>query len=82
MIENKINELNKSISINNRKIDLMKKLSTSKGFFQYYFSLLKSSATKEDAFSKVNELHLQYFGETRFNNYIEFRNSLRFSYKF
>jgi hypothetical protein len=82
MIENKINELNKSISINNRKIDLMKKLSTSKGFFQYYFSLLKSSVTNEDAFCKVNELYLQHFGETRFNNYIEFRNSLKSSFKF
>ncbi|GGD28881.1 hypothetical protein [Flavobacterium orientale] len=80
MNTNEITNLIKSIQIKENEIQLMKQLATAKGFIQYYFSHLKSSATKEDAFSKVNELYLQYFGETRFSNYLEFKQTLKVIY--
>ena len=52
--------------------EIMKKLSTRKGFFNYYFETSKNCISNEMAFDKVNELYFNLFGEKRYNNYMDF----------
>ena len=53
--------------------EIMKKLSTRKGFYEYYFDLLKTSKTKIEAFNKVNKLYLTLFGQKRYSDFSTFQ---------
>jgi hypothetical protein len=53
--------------------ELMKKLSTSKGFYEYYFEFLKVSKTKVQAFNNVNKLYLNFFGRKRYDDFSTFK---------
>jgi hypothetical protein len=75
----KNNEIFEGFNIENLEIknllqenEIMKKLSTRKGFFSYYFETLKNCTSNEMAFDKVNELYFNLFGEKRYNSYSDF----------
>lgn len=51
---------------------VMQKICTRKGFFKFYFELLKCSKTKAQAFNKVNNLYFKLFGEKRYSNFSVF----------
>ena len=53
--------------------EIIKKLSTRKGFYEYYFDLLKTSKTQIQAFNKVNKLYSTLFGVKRYSNFVDFK---------
>ena len=67
-----INELKKVYE----KIELMRKLATRKGFFEYYFSKINNADTNEKVFYLVNEEYRKLFGKPKFKSYDSFRHSL------
>lgn len=69
-LENYINQLE-------RENEIMKKLSTRKGFYKYYFDLLNCSKTKAQAFNKVNKLYFQLFGKKRYDNFSVFSEMVK-----
>lgn len=54
------------------EIQLMKRLTTSVGFYEYYFSQLKYHTTNVECFNKVNETYFNIFGEERYSDYRSF----------
>lgn len=56
-----------------KQVAEMTKLSTRKGFYEYYFDLLKTSKTKIEAFNKVNKLYLTLFGQKRYSDFSTFQ---------
>jgi len=59
-----------------KKLELMKKLSTTNGFYQYYFSKLKDFKFNYECFAHVNDLYYKTFGIERYKSYESFRRSL------
>lgn len=59
--------------------EIMKKLSTRKGFYDFYFEKLKTSKTKIQAFNKVNNLYLSLFGEKRYGDFATFKSLIHSS---
>jgi len=53
--------------------DLMRKLGSKLGFFQYYFDQLKNHRNQYECFNWVNEKYYDFFGEYRYDNYDSFR---------
>jgi hypothetical protein len=51
----------------------MRKLSTRKGFYEFYFEKLKTSKTQIQAFNKVNNLYFSLFGMKRYTDYTTFK---------
>lgn len=60
-----------------KKLELMKKLSTTNGFYQYYFSKLKDFPFNYECFAHVNDLYYNLFGVERYTSFDSFRNSLK-----
>ena len=56
----------------------MQKLSTRKGFYNYYFNLLKTSKTQLEAFNKVNDLFFNLFGKYRYSDFLQFQKLTNF----
>lgn len=56
-----------------KETEIMRKLSTVKGFHEYYFETLKKYKTNYHAFNKVNKLYLNLFGEKRYDNFLAFK---------
>lgn len=54
------------------EIDLMRRLTTSVGFYEYYFSQLRFHKTNVDCFNAVNNKFLDIFGEERYSDYRSF----------
>lgn len=61
--------------------DLMRKLSTKKGFCQYYFEILPNFTTNEEAFNHVNELFFELFKEYRYVDHLSFKQVIRWYHK-
>jgi hypothetical protein len=59
------------------KLELMKKLGTSNGFYKYYFAQLKHHNFNYECFAKVNDLYFTLFGVERYTSWDSFRNSLK-----
>jgi hypothetical protein len=57
----------------------MKKLSTRKGFYEFYFEKLKTSKTQIQAFNKVNNLYLSFFGTKRYSDFATFQSLIHSS---
>jgi hypothetical protein len=55
------------------KIKVMEKLVTKNGFYSYYLNEIKNFISSEEAFTYVNSLYCQHFGQCRFNSYEEFK---------
>ena len=68
-------DLNTEIENLKNQNELMRKLSTKKGFFESYFENLKNSESQQDAFNKTNNLYFKLFGEMRYNDYDIFLNA-------
>jgi hypothetical protein len=52
---------------------IMRKLSTRKGFYEYYFFKLKTHKTTEEAFDYVNKQYQFLFGQYRYLDYNAFK---------
>jgi hypothetical protein len=74
-------EQKKIIEKQQHKINLMRKLATSSGFFEYYFSILKKFKTQCSCFHEVNDMYFNFFGEYKYSDYNSFRNTLKRQYK-
>lgn len=53
--------------------EIMRKLATREGFFQYYFQQCKHHSTNAEAFNFVNDLYESLFGEHRYGDYNSFK---------
>lgn len=52
---------------------LLRKLGTRQGFFQYYFERLPKHRTQIECFHECNDLHLELFGEERYSDFDSFK---------
>ena len=66
------NEMRKEVCSLQSQINLMKKLVTTKGFFEFYFSKLSAFSSKENCFDDVNIIYKSLFGQKRFDDYATF----------
>ena len=46
---------------------LIKKLATNVGFYNYFFEMLKTSKTNLEAFEKANDQYFDFFGEYKYS---------------
>lgn len=76
-LNGKLEDLKRIIAILEVETVLMRKLSTRKGFYEYYFDLLKCSKTKYQAFYKVNRLYYKLFGKKRYDNFSIFSKMVK-----
>ncbi len=60
------------VTIKSEVYEIAKKLGSRKGFFDYYFSILKNCETCRQAFELVNEMAWLIFGEYRYSSYTSF----------
>lgn len=56
-----------------KKLELMQKLSTTNGFYQYYFSKLNDFKFNYECFAEVNNLYYSLFGVERYTSWDSFR---------
>lgn len=52
--------------------ELMRKLATASGFYEYFFSQLPHHETLTDCFNMVNDKYFDFFGEYRYSSYNSF----------
>lgn len=57
--------------------ELMRRIYTRGGFYEYYFEMLRTEPTRKEAFEKVNEQFFELFGEYRYADYNSFRHQLK-----
>ena len=55
---------------------IMKRLSTTTGFYKEYFESLKNHTSKENAFNFVNSTYEKYFQTKKYNSFEEFKNKI------
>jgi hypothetical protein len=55
--------------------DIAKKIGTTNGFMEYYFTILHKCNTQTQAFETVNLLHYLVFGKYKYSEIQSFRNS-------
>jgi hypothetical protein len=53
--------------------EIICKIATSSGFYQYYFEQLKFHKTNVECFETINDLYFKYFGEYKYSSYNSFR---------
>lgn len=53
--------------------EIICKIATSSGFYQYYFDQLKFHKTNVECFETINDLYFKYFGEYKYSSYNSFR---------
>lgn len=53
--------------------EIICKIATSSGFYEYYFEQLKHHKTNVDCFEYVNNLYFDFFGEYKYASYNSFR---------
>lgn len=60
---------------------IIKKLATTAGFFQYYFENLKNYKTNIECFNIVNEIYYNHFKEYKYSSYSSFKNQIKINLK-
>lgn len=53
--------------------EIIKRIATSAGFYEYYFEQLKHHKTEVECFDSINDLYFEYFGEYKYASYNSFR---------
>jgi hypothetical protein len=53
--------------------EIIRKIGTVTGFYEYYFQQLKNHKTEIECFEAVNDLYFEYFGEYKYSSYDSFR---------
>jgi len=71
-------ELQNYIELLEKENALMRKLSTRKGFYDRYFSKLKTHESFIEAFNAVNKEFHSLFGKHRFENYDSFKQIINY----
>lgn len=52
------------------------KISTSIGFYEFYFENLKNHKTEIECFNEVNNIYFKYFGVVKYENYQTFKTAI------
>lgn len=63
------------------QVEVMRKIATATGFYEYFFSVLSIFPTRSEAFNYVNDLYYELFGEYRYTSYNSFLDSNRKRYE-
>lgn len=66
-----------SLSKLQQENELLKKIATNLGFYNYFFELLKTSKTNTEAFHKANDKYHELFGEHKYSSYNSFMNTIK-----
>ena len=53
---------------------LIKKLATNVGFYNYFFEMLNTSKTNLEAFNRAKDQYFEFFGEYKYSCYRSFSN--------
>jgi hypothetical protein len=53
--------------------EIIRRIGTVTGFYEYYFQQLKNHKTEIECFEAVNDLYFEYFGEYKYSSYDSFR---------
>ena len=53
--------------------EIIRKIATVTGFYEYYFQQLKNHKTEIECFEAVNDLYFEYFSEFKYSSYDSFR---------
>jgi hypothetical protein len=69
----KLNQLVENLKNENK---IMHKISTSFGFYSFYFENLKNYKTENECFNEVNELYFNLFGVYKYENYQTFKSTI------
>lgn len=74
-----LESIKKELQKYKEETELLRKLGSTVGFFNYYFYLLRDPQyrTRVEAFDAVNDLYFENFGDYRFSSYNSFRGSLK-----
>jgi hypothetical protein len=64
-----------------KKVDRMRQLVPTLGFFKCYFVLLKHCKTDTEAFNLLNDEYFELFGVYRYSDWDAFRNSMKYHNK-
>lgn len=70
------NVLRLEIEALEKKIALMKQLSSTSGFYEFYFKNIKNHKSRKECFEVINELHHSLFGRYRYSDYGVFKNTI------
>lgn len=57
--------------------ELMRKIGTTAGFFNYYFEILPKHRTHIETFNDVNEQHFELYGEYKYSSHSSFLTVLK-----
>jgi hypothetical protein len=72
---NRLSSLEQEITRLQEESKIINMIFTAKGFFQYYFEMLKNFASVEDCFNYVNSLFEKYFGQKKYNSFQQFKTT-------
>lgn len=71
-----MNDQSSIIKNQQEQIEIMKKLGTASGFYNYYFNQLPNFKSTSDCFNYVNKLYYQFFGEFRYSSFNTFQSTV------
>lgn len=60
------------------KVALMKKLTTTVGFYEVYYKFLSNYDNKNEAFDYINQMYFSFFGVYRFETFFDFLSKIAF----
>lgn len=55
---------------------IMRKISTTFGFYEFYFENLKNYKTEIECFDEVNNTYFKFFGALKYQNYQTFKTAI------
>lgn len=59
------------------QVEMMRKIYSPKGFFDYYFTQLPHHKTNIDCFNAANDLYFELFGDYKYSSHGSFLNQLK-----
>ena len=57
--------------------EIMQKIATASGFYQYYFSQLLNYNSNLECFNAINDMYFDFFGEYRYSGYESFKQQIK-----
>jgi hypothetical protein len=60
-----------------KKVERMRQIGTTAGFYKAYYDLLPKTKTYVDAFNQLNDEYFELFGVYRYSSYNTFRKRLK-----
>lgn len=75
-MEKSLKKLNVLIEQLKNENKIMRKISTSFGFYEFYFENLKNYKTEIECFNEVNNIYFKFFGVFKYQNYQTFKTAI------